>query len=156
MLLPAVVCEEWNYLQVLSDQSLYCVSPFTFHLGFVHPPQDVAFHQGLPLSSVAFLFHVVPSFLVMSSCHLLLGRPMTIQYYSGEGGGRGGGGQSGCIIIEGSRPERCISSMIHSRDEPFWSETLNMIVKRACNITVIQYNTSYCTVYNNKRSCERS
>ena len=48
----------------------------TFHLGFVHPPQDVAHHQCLPLSSVAFLFQVVPSFLVMSSCHLLRGRPL--------------------------------------------------------------------------------
>ena len=28
------------------------VSPFTFHLGFVHPLQDVALHQCLPLSSV--------------------------------------------------------------------------------------------------------
>ena len=27
--------------------------------------------------------------------------------------------------FEGSRPEWCISSMIYSRDTPFWSETLN-------------------------------
>ena len=40
---------------------------FTFHFGFVHPLQDVAFHC---LLSVAFLFQVVPSFLAMSSCHL--------------------------------------------------------------------------------------
>ena len=32
----------------------------------------------LPLSSVAFLIHVVPSFSVMSSCHLLLGRPLDL------------------------------------------------------------------------------
>ena len=91
---------------------VFCLllSCFTFHLGFVHPLQDVAFHQCLPLSSVccfpvspftlafvhplldvalpqclpicrlsvAFLFHMVPSFLVMSSCHLLLGRPLDL------------------------------------------------------------------------------
>ena len=84
------------------------LSCFTFHLGFVHQLQDVALHQCLPLSSgccfpvspltsalsihcmnvalyqclplssVAFLFQVVPSFLVMSSCHLLLGRPLDL------------------------------------------------------------------------------
>ena len=36
--------------------------PFTFHLGFVHPPQDVALHQCLPLFSVCcfscFTFHL--------------------------------------------------------------------------------------------------
>ena len=36
------------------------LSCFTFHLGFVHPLQDVALHQCLPLSSVAFLFHLSP------------------------------------------------------------------------------------------------
>ena len=30
------------------------------------------------------------------------------------------------IYIEGSWPEWCISSMIYSRDTPFWSETLNI------------------------------
>ena len=30
--------------------------------------------------------------------------------------------------IEGSRPEWCISSMIYSRDTPFWSGTLNIVV----------------------------
>ena len=30
----------------------------------------------------------------------------------------------GCVLnIEGSRPEWCISSMIYSRDTPFWLET---------------------------------
>ena len=29
--------------------------------------------------------------------------------------------------IEGSRPESCISSMIYSRDTPFWSETLEIL-----------------------------
>ena len=48
------------------------------HLGFVHPLQDVALHQCLPSSSVAFLIQVVPSFSVMSSCHLLLGRPLDL------------------------------------------------------------------------------
>ena len=28
--------------------------------------------------------------------------------------------------IEGSQPEWCISSMIYSRDTPFWSETLEL------------------------------
>ena len=32
---------------------------------------------------------------------------------------------TGYIIFEGSQPEWCISSMIYSRDTPFWSETLN-------------------------------
>ena len=36
---------------------LFC---FIFHLDFVHPLQDVALHQCLPLSSVAFLFHLSP------------------------------------------------------------------------------------------------
>ena len=44
------------------------------HLGFVHPLQDV-FHLRL---SAAFLIQVVPSFSVMSSCHLLLGRPLDL------------------------------------------------------------------------------
>ena len=57
----------------------FLVSHFTFHQGFVHPLQDVAFHQCLLLSSsTAVLFQVVPSFLVMSSCHLLLGRPLDL------------------------------------------------------------------------------
>ena len=30
------------------------------------------------------------------------------------------------VYIEGSRPEWCISSMIYSRDTPFWSGTLDM------------------------------
>ena len=53
-------------------------SPFTFHLGFVHPLQDVALHQCHPLSSVAFLIQVVPSFFAMSSCHLLPGHPLDL------------------------------------------------------------------------------
>ena len=41
---------------------VYCLllSCFTFYLGFVHPLQDVALHHCLPLSSVAFLFHLSP------------------------------------------------------------------------------------------------
>ena len=35
-----------------SDVTLLTFSPFTFHLGFVHPLQVVALHQCLPLSSV--------------------------------------------------------------------------------------------------------
>ena len=54
------------------------VCPLPFRLGFVHPLQDVALHQCLPLFFVAFLIQVVPSFLVMSSCHLLLGRPLDL------------------------------------------------------------------------------
>ena len=46
----------------------------TFHLGLVHPLQDVALHQYF--LSVAFLFEVVASFPVMSSCRLLLGCPL--------------------------------------------------------------------------------
>ena len=56
--------------------SFFLISPFTFHLGFVHPLQDVALHQCL--LPVAFLFQMVPSFLVMLSCHLLLGRPLDL------------------------------------------------------------------------------
>ena len=48
----------------------------TFHLGVVHPLQDVARHQCLPSSSVCCF--PVPSFFVMSSCHLLLGRPFDL------------------------------------------------------------------------------
>ena len=33
---------------------------FAFHLGFVHPLQDVALHQCLPWFSVVFLFHLSP------------------------------------------------------------------------------------------------
>ena len=51
---------------------VFCLllSCFTFHLGFVHPLQDVALHQCLALSSVC-CFPV--SFLPMPSCHLLFG-----------------------------------------------------------------------------------
>ena len=50
-----------------------------FYLDFVHhPQQDVAPHQCLPLSSVAFLFQVFPSFLAMSFRHLPLGRPLDL------------------------------------------------------------------------------
>ena len=54
----------------------------------------------------------------------------------GRGGG-GGGGKWCCLegwrkvvnasympIYQGSRPDWCISSMIYSRDTPFWSGTL--------------------------------
>ena len=52
---------------------------FTFHQGFVHPLQDVVLHRWLPLSSVCcFPFQVVPYFLVMSSCHLVHGRPLDL------------------------------------------------------------------------------
>ena len=51
---------------------------FIFHLGFALPLQDVALHQCLPLSSIAFLFQVVPSFLAMFSYHLLLGHPLDL------------------------------------------------------------------------------
>ena len=51
---------------------------FTFHQGFVYLLQDVALHQCLPLSSVDFLFRVVPSFLAVSSFHLLRGGPLDL------------------------------------------------------------------------------
>ena len=55
------------------------LSSFTSHLGLVHPLQDVALHQCLPLSSVCcFLFQVVLTFPVMSSCQLVLGRPLDL------------------------------------------------------------------------------
>ena len=55
------------------------ISPFTFQLGFVHPPQDVALHQCLPLSSVCCFPDPGGSpFLVMSPCRLLLGRPLDL------------------------------------------------------------------------------
>ena len=47
-------------------------------LGFVHPLQDVTLYQCFSLWSVAFLIQVVPSFSVMSSRHLLLGRPLDV------------------------------------------------------------------------------
>ena len=43
--------------------------------------------------------------------------------------------------IEGSRPEWCISSMIYSRDTPFWSETLEIITE--LNTHEYNGNTSY-------------
>ena len=51
---------------------------FTFHLGFAHLLQDVAFHQCLPLSSV-YCFPVPGGFsFAMSSCHLLPGHPLDL------------------------------------------------------------------------------
>ena len=55
------------------------VLPFTFHLGFVHPLQDVALHKCLPLYSVCCF--PVPSgshLPCMSSCHLLLNSPLDL------------------------------------------------------------------------------
>ena len=60
------------------DFAFEALRKFTFHIGFVHPLQDVALYQCLPLSSVAFLFPVVPSFFAVLSCHLLLGRPLDL------------------------------------------------------------------------------
>ena len=57
---------------------LYLRYHLHLHLGAVHPLQDVALHQCFPLSSVAFVFQVVHSFLAISSCHLLLGRPLDL------------------------------------------------------------------------------
>ena len=55
------------------------LSCFTFHPGFVHPLQDVSLHHCLPLSSVScFPNPGVPSFSVMSPCHLMLGRPLDL------------------------------------------------------------------------------
>ena len=50
------------------------------HLGFVHPLQDVALHQCLPSSSVCCFPNPGGSLplSVMSSCHLLLGRPLVL------------------------------------------------------------------------------
>ena len=64
-----------------SRHASYLLMPvtfLTFHLGFDYPLLGVALHQCLPLSSVAFLFQVVPSSLAMSSCHFLLGRPLDL------------------------------------------------------------------------------
>ena len=48
-------------------------------LGFIHPLQNVALHQCLPLSSVCcFPVPVIPPFRVISSCYLLFGRPFDI------------------------------------------------------------------------------
>ena len=33
------------------------------------------------------------------------------------------------LYIEGSQPEWCISSMMYSRDTPFWSETLDIMLE---------------------------
>ena len=75
--------------------SCLLLSCFTFHLGFIHPLHHVALHQCLPLSPVC-CFPVpggsspplprppptptppLTPFLVMSSCHLLLGRPVGV------------------------------------------------------------------------------
>ena len=75
-----------GFVHPLQDVALHQCLPissvftcFTFHLGFVHLLQDVALHQCPPLPSVCcFLFQVGPSFLVMLSCHLLHGRPLDL------------------------------------------------------------------------------
>ena len=49
------------------------------------------------------------------------------------------------VQIEGSQPEWCISSMIYSRDTPFWSETLeiyhsgrnSLVIKKQFNWTFV-------------------
>ena len=63
-----------------SPPIVFCLllSCFTFHLGFVHPLQDVALHQCLPLSSDFCFPDPGGSFLVFSTCHLLLGRPLDV------------------------------------------------------------------------------
>ena len=44
--------------------------------------------------------------------------------------------------IEGSRPEWCISSMIYSRDTPFWSGTLDMLLlKYSTRLTMSKFYT---------------
>ena len=54
---------------------------FTFHLGFIHPLQDIALYQCLPLSPVCCSpvpgGSLLPCFVVLA-CHLLLGRPLDI------------------------------------------------------------------------------
>ena len=59
---------------------VFCLllSCFIFHLGFVHPLQDVALHQCLPLSSVCWFAVSGSSLLVMSFCHLLFGHPLDL------------------------------------------------------------------------------
>ena len=54
------------------------LSCFTFHLCFVHPLQDVALHQCLPLSSLCCFPVPGGSLLAMSSCHLPLGSPLDL------------------------------------------------------------------------------
>ena len=51
---------------------------FTFHLRFVHPLEDVALHQCLPLSSVCCSPVAIGFLLVMLSCHLLIGCPLDL------------------------------------------------------------------------------
>ena len=70
------VCSPPSMPSIVLCQLLSC---FTFHLGCVHPLQDVALHQCLPLSSVCcFPVPGGSSFLAMSSCHLLLGRALDL------------------------------------------------------------------------------
>ena len=65
-------------LLLVSTSLLPPLSPFTFHLGFVHPLQDVTLNQCLPLPSVCCFPVPGGSLLVMSSCHCLLGRPLDL------------------------------------------------------------------------------
>ena len=67
------MCNVLYFLVCLYSAFHLSLSPRLFH-----SLQDVALHQCLPLCSVAFLFQVVPSFLAMSSCHLLHGRPLDL------------------------------------------------------------------------------
>ena len=55
----------------------YYPSVASLHLGAVHPLQDVALHQGPLLSSAQCCpAPVAPSLFIVSSCRLLLGRPL--------------------------------------------------------------------------------
>ena len=64
----------FSLLFVLYDHYVFHLSPRLCPSTAGCSPISV-FHCLLP---VAFLFQVVPPFLVMSSCHLLLGRPLDL------------------------------------------------------------------------------
>ena len=46
------------------------------------------------------------------------------------------------LYFEGSQPDWCISSMIYSRDTPFWSEALNLF----CMCNIEKYHRSKITI----------
>ena len=51
------------------------------------------------------------------------------------------------FYIEGSRPEWCMSSMIHNKDTPFWSGTLDIVLSHSlCAILISSVYVSHlCT-----------
>ena len=78
-IVPEIPCHVAGTLSDQPPATSTVISPFTFHLRFAHPLQDVALHHCLPLSSVCcFPVSGGSPFLALSSCHFLHGRPLDL------------------------------------------------------------------------------